>query len=56
MPAPDVLVRVGDEAIFTVILGFDRVGADFTCAKVDGDGEVVVAGLAGCLPGAADAN
>ena len=56
MPAPDFLVRVGNEAIFTVSVGFDRVGADFACAKVDGDGEVVIAGLACGLPGTADAN
>ena len=56
MPAPDVLIRVWDEAISTVILGFDRIGTDFACAKVDGDREVVITGLAGCLPGTADAN
>jgi hypothetical protein len=56
MPAPDVLIRVGDEAILALILGLHRVGADFACAKVDSDREVVIAGLACGLPGAADAN
>ena len=36
-PAPHGSVRVGGEAIFTISVGFDCVGADFTGTKVDGN-------------------